>query len=149
MLRSDAESAIHDLVVACGKAEEAMTGAARQAADDQVAGFFTEAARRMTAQAAALAEDSRALGDLPATPDQDTLSLRAVVSAIVAAFSPDERTALIGDAIAVHGEVVKAAEHAGRQDLCEDARRHVHSCRDAAARTLAQLREMQMHLQPG
>jgi hypothetical protein len=148
MLRDEVETAIHDLIVACRKAEESLSSTARQTADAELSDVLAKAGRRMGDCAAALADDSRSLGDLPGTPDQDSLSLKSAVTSIVAALSPDERATLFEDATGVHEAVMDAADRARGLDLPERARQDVEHCREQASRTLAHLRELRERIHP-
>ena len=149
LFRTETETAIHDLLVACREAEELMADSARQTDDDRIAAFFADAARSMGNCASVLADDSCSLGDLPGAPDQDSLSLRAAVTSLVAALSEDERVALVEDAVAAHRAVADAADQAIGIGLPESMARDVEKCRHTAAQVLSQLEELQARLRPG
>ena len=123
MLRTELQIALNDVAVALQEAADGHEWAADFVPDPQLADLLRELAGERRSLAAALGEQLKALGDLPRAPDTDLETVRDLVSRIKAAFSPDERQALLEDRAAAEANLESRVETAlARDDLPDDAR---------------------------
>lgn len=123
MLRSELQIALNDVEVACQEAADGHEWAADFVPDPQLADFLRETAGQRRALADALAEQLVGLGDLPREPDSDLETVRDLVARIKAAFSPDERSALLEDRAAAETHLEACTRTAlGRDDLPDETR---------------------------
>jgi uncharacterized protein (TIGR02284 family) len=122
MLRSELQIALNDVQVALQEAADGHEWAADFVPDPQLGDLLRELALERRSLAEALGEQLKALGDLPRAPDTDLETVRDLVSRIKAAFSPDERQALLDDRAAAEARLEACAETVlARDDLPEDA----------------------------
>ena len=123
MLRSELQIALNDVEVALQEAADGHEWAADSAPDPQLADLLRELAGERRALAEALGEQLKALGDLPRAPDTDLETVRDLVSRIKAAFSPDERQALLDDRAAAEAHLEACARTVlARDDLSDETR---------------------------
>jgi uncharacterized protein (TIGR02284 family) len=123
MLRSELQIALNDVEVALQEAADGHEWAADFVSDPQLADLLRELALERRSLAEALGEQLKALGDLPRAPDTDLETVRDLVSRIKAAFSPDERQALLQDRAVAEANLESRTEAAlARDDLSEDTR---------------------------
>lgn len=89
--------------------------------------------------AAATAEASRALGDLPREPDPDRETLGRIVRAVRSALSADERKLLLDERIAEEHALLAEIDKALALELPELSRRRVTHCREVVEEALQRL----------
>jgi uncharacterized protein (TIGR02284 family) len=133
MLRSELQIALNDVEVALQEAADGHEWAADFVPDPQLADLLRELAGERRALAEALGEQLKALGDLPRAPDTDLETVRDLVSRIKAAFSPNERQALLDDRAAAEAHLEACAQSVlARDDLSDDTRSLLHEILERA-----------------
>jgi hypothetical protein len=134
LLRSELQTALQDVEVACLEVADGHEGAAELlAADDTLAPTLRALAGARRAAAERLGEYIRRLDDLPAEPDADLETARALASRVMAALSPDQRTTLSAERAAAEAHLAALAEAAlALAQLTDDARVLVEQIRDDA-----------------
>lgn len=133
MLRSELQIALNDVEVALQEAADGHEWAADFVPDPELSGLLREIAAERRALSEALGEQLIELGDLPRAPDSDLETVRDLVSRIRAAFSPDERQALLEDRAAAEAHIEACAGTAlARDDLSEETRALVQEIRERA-----------------
>lgn len=95
MLRTELQTALNDVIVACEDVADAYENAASVVEDEAIAQTFLDIARARHAAAEELAEHLRALGDLPRAPDSDYETVRDALMRVKAALSAAELEALV------------------------------------------------------
>jgi hypothetical protein len=106
LLRSELQTALQDVEVACLEVADGHDGAAEQLADDRLAPALRELAGARRAAALQLGEAIRQLDDLPAEPDADLETARELASRFLAALSADQHHALAAERAAAEAHLV-------------------------------------------
>jgi uncharacterized protein (TIGR02284 family) len=112
LLRDDRQIALNQVETLCMEAADGYASATGKTADADLAQMFTELAREYGELAAELAEQIRALDDLPKPPDPDRETVEQVLTGIRAFFSGDARGTLLADREQCELEVEEAAREA-------------------------------------
>ncbi len=142
LLRSDFETAVHDLLVACRDAGHGHGEAAEIVAQEDIAARLRALAERREQAADALAEEVRRRGDVPDAPSGERSLLHDVVARSRALIADDERVELLDDRIDAERRLQDSAATALAAEDCEDSGplvEHVRHLRDDSARTLEAL----------
>jgi uncharacterized protein (TIGR02284 family) len=140
MLRDDLQTALNDVVVACLEAADGYEAAAGLLDEAALAARFRELADRRRAAAEELAQDLRALGDLPRTPDSDFEAVEIAVSHLKAWLAEDPERSVLDERLAAEVRIADAvAEALAQPDLPEDARQRLEHLRDEVAAAQGQL----------
>lgn len=133
MLRSELQIALNDVEVALQEAADGHEWAADFVPDPELSGLLREMAAARRGLSEALGEQLIELGDLPRAPDTDLETVRDLVSRVRAAFSPDERQALLEDRAAAEARLEACADTAlARDDLSEETRALLQEIRERA-----------------
>ena len=135
LLRSELQTALQDLEVACLEVADGHAAAAEiLAGDDPLAPVLRELVAARRAAAERLGEHIRQLDDLPAEPDADLETAREIAARVMAALSADQHHTVAAERAAAEGHLVTLAEPAlEKHELADDARRVVERIRAEAA----------------
>ena len=147
LLRSELQTALQDVEVACLEVADGHDAAAEILADDPLAPTLRALAGARRAAAERLGEAIRQLDDLPAEPDADLETARDLAARVMAALSPDQHHTVAAERAAAEGHLVTLAEAAlGQDELTAAARRLVEEIRDDAAGAQQRLADSQNRL---
>jgi uncharacterized protein (TIGR02284 family) len=143
LLRSELQTALHDVVLACLETADGHEAAAAILANDPLAATLRAWAQERREAAARLGDIVRQLDDLPPEPDADLETVRELATWVKAALSPDQRRTVVEERRAAEAHLLETIEQAlARPDLPEHARSLLLDLRTAAARAHEQLTEM-------
>jgi hypothetical protein len=109
LLRSELQTALQDVEVACLEIADGHDGAADILADDPLAPMLRELAGARRAAAGRLGECIRQLDDLPAEPDADLETARGLAARVIAALSSDQHHAIAAERAIAEGHLVTMA----------------------------------------
>ena len=140
LLRNALQTALHDVVLACGEAADGHEAAAEILAGHPLAEVLRQLADERRELAGRLGERLRELDDLPPEPDADLETVRELATRVRAALSPDQRQTVLEERRAAEAHLLETIEQAlARPDLAEPARSLLLELRAAAARAHEQL----------
>lgn len=124
MLRSELQSAINDVVVACEEAADGHEHAATflEAQGGEALRLLRALAEQRRAAATELGDQLRELGDLPTAPDTELETLHDLVARVKAALSADERQVVLEDRAQAEAAIEQAARAALRMQLPDRCR---------------------------
>ena len=141
LLRSELQTALQDVEVACLEVADGHDGAAGiLTGDDPLAGQLRDLARARRTAAERLGDCIRRLDDLPAEPDADLETARELASRVLAALSLDQHHAVATERAAAEEHLAMLAETALDQpELSGSARALVEEIRASAAEAQGRL----------
>jgi Domain of unknown function (DUF2383) len=140
LLRSELQTALHDVVLACLETADGHATAAEILADDRLAATLHGWAQQRREAGARLGDVLRELDDLPPEPDADLETVRELATRVKAALAPDQRQTVLAERKAAEAHFLETIEQAlVRPDLPEPARSLLLELRTAAARAHEQL----------
>ena len=124
MLRSELQSALNDVVVACDEAADGHEHAAAflEAQDGEAVRLLRALAEQRRAAATELGDQLRALGDLPKAPDTEFETIHDLIARVKAALSADERQAVLEDRAQAEATIEQAVSAALRMPLPDRCR---------------------------
>jgi uncharacterized protein (TIGR02284 family) len=123
LLRNALQTALHDVVLACGEAADGHEAAAELLEGDPLAHVLRELAAERRAFAGQLGERLRELDDLPPEPDADLETVRELATWVKAALTGDQRHTVLLERKAAETHLQSTAEQALIQaDLSPETR---------------------------
>ena len=123
LLRNALQTALHDVVLACGEAADGHEAAAELLAGDPLADVLRRLAQERRELAGRLGERLRELDDLPPEPDADLETVRELATWVKAALTGDQRHTVLHERKAAEAHLEATAEQALAQpDLAPDTR---------------------------
>lgn len=125
MLRTELQTAMNDVIVACEDVADGHENAAEFIEDEAIARTLLDIAAVRCTAAEELAEHLRELGDLPKAPDSDYETVRDALARFKAALSPDERETIIGERLAAEQALGEAVMRALERPELPDRTREV------------------------
>ncbi|HEX6114219.1 MAG TPA: DUF2383 domain-containing protein [Geminicoccaceae bacterium] len=123
LLRNALQTALHDVVLACGEAADGHEAAAEILAGHPLAEVLRQLADERRELAGRLGERLRELDDLPPEPDADLETVRELATWVKAALTGDQRHTVLHERKAAEAHLEATAEEALAQpDLSPDTR---------------------------
>ena len=123
LLRNALQTALHDVVLACGEAADGHEAAAELLAEDPLTEVLRRLAQERRELAGRLGERLRELDDLPPEPDADLETVRELATWVKAALAGDQRHTVLHERKAAEAHLEATAEEALAQpDLSPETR---------------------------
>lgn len=122
LLRDDTQVALNDVESRSLESADHYAAAVHRTEDDTLALLMSELAELRRQQAAELAAQIRAAGDLPKAPDQDRQDMRDLMNMIRPLLTGDERVSLISEREQAEDKLADAVDAALAVSLSREAR---------------------------
>jgi hypothetical protein len=133
LLRNPLQTALHDVVLACGEAADGHEAAAEILEGDPLAAGLRALAERRRELAGRLGERLRELDDLPPEPDADLETVRELATWVKAALTGDQRHTVLHERKTAEAHLAATAEQALAQpDLATATQALLEQIRDDA-----------------
>jgi Domain of unknown function (DUF2383) len=140
LLRNALQTALHDVVLACGEAADGDEAAAELLEGDPLAEVLRRLAQERRELAGRLGERLRELDDLPPEPDADLETVRELATWVKAALAGDQRHTVLHERKAAEAHLQSTADQALAQpDLAPETRTLLEQIRAAAEAAQHQL----------